>query len=112
MFERFRSQQIDGAAAEAAAGHPGAVAAPDTRRGIDQEIHLVAGDLVIVLHALVRFEKQFAHALQRAARRGVDEQLDALVFGYDVAGAAHDDARHGYLFHVGRVASRSDFTSG
>ena len=60
--------QIDGATAEAAAGHARAVDSLDAQCGIHQEIQLVATHFVIVLQAAVGRFEELAHALHGASR--------------------------------------------
>ena len=87
LLYRSGLHQIHGTAAEAAAGHARAIAALPADGGVHQEIHFVAGDLVIVLHAAVRFDESLAHAVAVTARRLPDKDLDAQILRDDVPGA-------------------------
>ena len=46
------------------------MAASDTDRRIDQEVDLIAADLIVMLHTPVRLDKQFSHPL------GVHYEID------------------------------------
>ena len=71
----------DGAAAEAAAGHTGAEDTLHLLGGLDQEVELLSGDLVVVLEGLVGLVEVLAGTLVVV----VLQALDALV-GTDVLG--------------------------
>src|ERR1043166_9066070 len=80
----FFSDQIDRAAAKAAARHARTVNAFNFPRQLDHQIELVAADFIIVAQALVRLGHEFPKLVQITSLERISRRQHARVLSYDM----------------------------
>ena len=112
LLHIFCFNQINGAAAEASAGHAAAIISGQAIRGFDHQIEFAAAYLVVVPKTAVRFAHEFANFVQFSSAKRFGGPEDAVIFGDYMPRPLMKERRHhlaeGRQLFDRNIAERTD----